>query len=213
MDLPPGARQDRRRFWHSPAGAPLRQIAAGRRTAHLSNANIQPLAISPDRPVKQLLAALALALAANLSAAQPAPDSAPFFGATLANADNRPVAMSRYRGKPLVVNFWARWCPPCRAEIPELNSFAKKHAGKIDVVGIGIEDDAAAVKAFARDFPIQYPVYLAREQAQTLMSGLGNARGGLPYTLFIDRQGKVIGGKLGMLRQADLDAAAPLLLR
>ncbi len=163
--------------------------------------------------MKQLLAALALALVANLSSAQPAPDSAPFFGATLANADDRPVAMSRYRGKPVVVNFWARWCPPCRAEIPELNNFAKKHAGKIEVVGIGIEDDAAAVKAFARDFPIQYPVYLAREQAHALMSGLGNARGGLPYTLFIDRNGKVIGGKLGMLRQADLDAAAPLLLR
>ena len=163
--------------------------------------------------MNKLFAACIFAVFSSLTVAADAPQPEAFFAATLADPDDKPVALASFRGKPLVVNFWARWCPPCRAEIPELNSFAKKHAGKIDVVGIGIEDDAAAVKAFARDFPIQYPVYLAREQAHALMSGLGNARGGLPYTLFIDRNGKVIGGKLGMLRQADLDAAAPLLLR
>jgi len=162
--------------------------------------------------VKNFLAALAFALLPALSLAQSAPDSAPFFAATLTSPDDRPVAMKRYRGQPTVVNFWARWCPPCRAEIPELNAFAAKHAGRIAVVGIGIEDDATAVKAFARDFPIRYPVYLAREQSHTLMSGLGNRSGGLPYTLFIDRRGQVVATRLGMLRTADLDAAAPLLL-
>lgn len=162
--------------------------------------------------VKKFLAALLLSLSPALCMAQPLPDSTPFFAAQMIDPNEKLVAMSSFRGKPLVVNFWARWCPPCRAEIPELNEFRKTHAGKIEVVGIGIEDDAAAVKAFARDFPMRYPVFLAGADGTLMMQALGNRRGGLPYTLFIDRHGRVVGQKLGLLRQRDLDAAVPLLL-
>lgn len=163
--------------------------------------------------MKKILAALFLSLSSALSVAQQLPDSALFFAAQLIDPDEKNVAMSAFRGKPLVVNFWARWCPPCRAEIPELNEFRKTHAGKIEVLGIGIEDDAAAVKAFARDFPIRYPVFLAGGADGTkLMRTLGNTLGGLPYTLFIDRHGQVIGHKVGLLRQRDLDAITPHLL-
>lgn len=163
--------------------------------------------------MKKLLAALVLCLSAALVAAQEAPDSAPFFAARLIDPDEKPIAMASYRGKPLVVNFWARWCPPCRAEIPELNEFRKHHGGKIEVLGIAVEDEATGVKAFARDFPIRYPVFLAGGNAGTqLMRTLGNPRGGLPYTLFIDRHGRVVGHKVGLLRQRDLDAVAPRLL-
>ncbi|MBS4017094.1 MAG: TlpA family protein disulfide reductase [Dechloromonas sp.] len=165
--------------------------------------------------MKKLLAALLLCLSAALVAAQEAPDSTPFFAAKLIDPDEKPVAMTAYRGKPLVVNFWARWCPPCRAEIPELNEFRKHHGGKIEVLGIAVEDttEADGVKAFARDFPIRYPVFLAGGNAGTqLMRTLGNPSGGLPYTLFIDRRGRVVGHKVGMLRQRDLDAVAPRLL-
>lgn len=162
--------------------------------------------------MKTFFAAVIFCLFPLLTAAQDAPGSAAFFKAVLTSPEARPAGMGKYRGKPLIVNFWARWCPPCRAEIPELNAFAKQHAGKINVVGIGIEDDPAAVKTFAREFPINYPVYLAREQSHALMTALGNSNGGLPYTLFIDRNGKVLGYKLGMLRKADLDQAASFLL-
>jgi len=162
--------------------------------------------------VKKLLVALFLTVSSALCLAQQAPDMAPFFAARLLDPNEKLVAMSAYQGKPLVLNFWARWCPPCRAEIPELNEFSKHHAGKIAVVGIGIEDDAAAVKIFARDFPIRYPVFLSGPNGPQMMKMLGNPRGGLPYTLFIDRHGRVIGQKLGLLRQRDLDAVAPLLL-
>ena len=163
--------------------------------------------------MKTRLAALVLAFSATLASAQDMPSSAPLFAATLNDLDDKPVALERYKGKPLVVNFWARWCPPCRAEIPELAAFRKKHQGRIEVLGIGIEDDADAVRDFVKAYEMTYPVFLAREQGLPLMKALGNARGGLPFTVFIDSHGNIIEQKLGRLQQRDLDAAAANLLK
>ncbi len=157
------------------------------------------------------LTALVLAVAAASCAAE-APSSAPLFAATLRDLQDRPAALSRYQGRPLVVNFWARWCAPCRAEIPELLRFRQAHKGKIEVIGIGIEDQADAAREFARANNMDYPVLVAGDQGIPLMQALGNTRGGLPYTLFIDARGQVVGSKLGLIRQADLDAAASRLL-
>lgn len=162
--------------------------------------------------MNKLFAACIFAVFSSLTVAADAPQPEAFFAATLADPDDKPVALASFRGKPLVVNFWARWCPPCRAEIPELNAFRKALAGKVEVVGIGIEDDAPAVKAFVREYAMNYPVFLARKQGQPLMQALGNRRGGLPYTLFIDRHGRVVGHKLGLLRKSDLDNILPQLL-
>ena len=162
--------------------------------------------------MKHLFAALTLALFSQLGLADEQPSSAPLFAATLADVDDKLVALSRYQGKPLVVNFWARWCGPCKAEIPELIKFRNAHKGKVEVLGIGIEDRAEPAKDFAKAYEMDYPVFVAKEQGIPLMKALGNTRGGLPYTLFIDRQGKVIHKKMGLLKGADLDAMAPALL-
>ena len=163
--------------------------------------------------VKTLISALFLALLGLTAATADENAAAPLFAATLANLDDKPVALAQYKGKPLVVNFWARWCGPCRAEIPELIKFRNTHKGKIEVLGIGIEDKAEPAREFAKAYDMDYPVFVAKEQGIPLMQALGNSKGGLPYTLFIDRQGQVVHKKLGVVKPADLDEIAPLLLK
>ena len=141
------------------------------------------------------------------------PSSAPLFAATLSDLDDKPVALERYRGKPLIVNFWARWCGPCRVEIPELIAIRQAHKGKLEVLGIGIEDKADAAKEFARAYEMNYPVFVAREKGIPLMQALGNTKGGLPFTIVIDRNGQVVQKKMGIMKKADLDAAAELALK
>ena len=162
--------------------------------------------------MKKILASLALAALSHLTqAAQPASEA--LFTSTLNDSNDKPVALERYRGKALVVNFWARWCAPCRQEIPELAKFAKSHKGKVEVLGIGIEDQAEPVREFATRNGMDYPVFIAGEQGMPLLQSLGNTVGGLPFTLFINAKGQVVGRKVGMLKAADLDAAAPLLAK
>lgn len=161
----------------------------------------------------RLLLATLLATAAICAHAEEPPGAVPLFAATLSDTDDKPVAMERYRGKPLIVNFWARWCAPCRQEIPELVSIRNAHRGRLDVIGIGIEDKPEAVKEFAKAYDMDYPVLLAKESGIALMQALGNSTAGLPFTLVIDRNGRVLTRKMGVLKKSDLDTAAEALLK
>lgn len=163
--------------------------------------------------MKRTIACLALCLMAGLPQAQETPSATPLFTTTLTDLEDRPAALARFKGKPLIVNFWASWCAPCRAEIPELNTFRTRHKGNIEVLGIGIEDDADIARQFQRKNPMQYPVFIAKEQGIPLMKALGNTKGGLPYTLFIDRNGLIVNVKLGLLKKADLDNMEATLLK
>jgi peroxiredoxin len=153
--------------------------------------------------------ALALLLAAGQALAQAEmPSSDPLFAATLHDLDDKPAALANWRGKPLVVNFWARWCGPCRVEIPEfLKARAKYKARGAEVLGLGLEDKPEAVREFAKAYEMDYPVLLAKEQGIALMQALGNPKAGLPFTLAIDRRGKVVYKKLGGMKPADIEAA------
>lgn len=163
--------------------------------------------------MKKLLATLFIALLSGATIADEQPSSAPLFAATLSDLDDKPVALERYKGKPLVVNFWARWCGPCRAEIPELIKFRADQKGKVEVLGIGIEDKAEPAKEFAKAYEMDYPVFVAKAQGIPLMQALGNSKGGLPYTLFIDRHGQVVQKKMGIVKKADLEAVQEALLK
>lgn len=133
--------------------------------------------------------------------------SDPLLRAALTDLDGRPASLPKRAGRPLVVNFWARWCGPCRVEIPELVALAARRDAGVDVVGINIETDAAPVRDFARAYDINYPVLMAREGPLDLMRALGNDKAGLPFTLLLDRGGAVAALRLGVMTREQLDAA------
>jgi thiol-disulfide isomerase/thioredoxin len=112
--------------------------------------------------------------------------------------------LGQWRGRVLVVNFWATWCPPCLEEIPEFVRLqARLQAKGLQFVGIAI-DDVDKVRAFAQAHGINYPILVGDLQAMELARLAGNTRGGLPYTLVIDRQGRVGSQHYGGLTEATL---------
>lgn len=140
------------------------------------------------------------------------------FATTLVGADGKPMELAAYKGKPLIVNFWARWCGPCRSEIPELQKAYDKYRKQgLVVLGIGLENSPEAVRDFMKAYEMSYPVGLTNTVNDTkgiwLMQTLGNERAGLPFTIVIDRKGEIISRKLGLMKAEDIEAAASALLR
>ncbi|MDR2239041.1 MAG: TlpA family protein disulfide reductase [Zoogloeaceae bacterium] len=136
------------------------------------------------------------------------------FAAALHDADNAPFAFAQLRGKPLIVNFWARWCVPCRKEIPELSAAHDRYAKRgLTVVGIALDDNAEAVRDFTKAYEMRYTRLLAKEGGIALMQAIGNPKAVVPFTLVIDRQGKVLNIKLGAMTAAEIEASAKQLLK
>ncbi|GAA0767810.1 TlpA family protein disulfide reductase [Ideonella azotifigens] len=115
-----------------------------------------------------------------------------------------PLALRAFQGRPLLVNFWAAWCQPCVAEMPELDRFAatwQLQGGQ--VLGLAI-DQAEPVKHFLTQTPVSFPIALAGATGLNLVRDLGNSAGGLPFTVLISAEGEVHGRKLGATTEAEL---------
>jgi len=118
-----------------------------------------------------------------------------------------------WRGRVVLCNFWATWCAPCREEIPMLIAVREVFAAKgAEIVGIGI-DQAQKIEEFAKTYGVTYPVLIAEAGAIELMRRLGNALGGLPYTVVVDRVGAVAHRRLGALTRAEVEGVLEGLLR
>jgi thiol-disulfide isomerase/thioredoxin len=115
------------------------------------------------------------------------------------------LEFSKLHGKPLLLNFWATWCPPCVEEMPMIDRFFRENgANSWQVVGLAI-DQPSAVRKFLQKTPVSYPVGLAGLQGTELVKSLGNTAGGLPFTLVLTGAGTVAARKMGKLEPADLD--------
>jgi thiol-disulfide isomerase/thioredoxin len=160
------------------------------------------------RAASTLAALLCLILPASAGAAGSAPPSNPLSSYSLSDLDDRPFSLSQFRGRPLVVNFWARWCPPCIAEIPDLISLHGKFKDRgVEVVGIAVEDGTALVRDFVRQQRMDYPVLVAKDKGPSMMQALGNSSLGLPFTVVLDRQGRVVARKLGRMSRQEMEKA------
>jgi thiol-disulfide isomerase/thioredoxin len=126
------------------------------------------------------------------------------FGVALPDAAGREQSFGQWKGKVLVVNFWATWCVPCRDEMPEFVK-AQREFGDRGVQFVGIAaDDAAKVKAFADELGLNYPALIGGYGAIELSRTLGNRMGALPYTIFIDRSGRISRTQLGPIKPDEL---------
>jgi thiol-disulfide isomerase/thioredoxin len=132
--------------------------------------------------------------------------------ASFTDLDGKVRTLSPTRGKVLIVNFWATWCLPCREEIPELKKVHKKYSiNGIEVTGIAL-DNVSKVRDFAADMSIDYGLLIANAEALVIGKDLGNQAGVLPFTVVLDRAGRVAYTHAGALTEATLDAVlAPLL--
>lgn len=125
---------------------------------------------------------------------------------SLPDAQGRQVSLAQYRGKPVLVNFWATWCPPCVDEMPELNALQQEMgAGKLQIVGIGI-DSPSNIADFALRHQISYPLLVAGMGGTELSRQLGNKAGGLPYTVLLDASGRSRKQYLGRVKVEELRA-------
>ena len=118
--------------------------------------------------------------------------------------DGTLLALDACRGRPVVINFWATWCPPCIEEMPLLDAFYQENSSKgWQIVGIAI-DQPSAVRRFLAAQPVHYSIALGGVNGNHLAKQLGNESGSLPYTLVLDARGHVMQQKLGRLDPQDL---------
>lgn len=136
-----------------------------------------------------------------------APKPAPDF--TVKLFSGRTVSLKDFKGKtPVVINFWASWCPPCREEAPELAKVSQMYQGKVKFLGLTVNDKQADSLAFMKEFGISY-------DNGPDQSNIGDAYRitGIPETFWIDKQGQIVDHWIGAIDEANLTSLTEDLLR
>ncbi|MBU1359231.1 MAG: TlpA family protein disulfide reductase [Gammaproteobacteria bacterium] len=131
---------------------------------------------------------------------------AEFWDQSFERPEGGDLKLASLKGRPLLINFWATWCPPCVEEMPAIDAFFREQAPNgMQVVGLAI-DQPSAVRKFLTGTPVSYPIGMAGMQGTEMVKQLGNTAGGLPYSLMLDPKGVVRARKMGKLEAADFEA-------
>lgn len=128
----------------------------------------------------------------------------------LKNAAGATVDLAKLRGKAVVVNFWATWCPPCRAEIPGFITVYKKYKGKgLEIVGVSLDEKGwGVINPFIKKHEIPYPVVLGDMNVAEAYGGIRS----IPTTFFVDRKGKIADQHVGYMSEEDFERKVKSLL-
>ena len=129
-----------------------------------------------------------------------------FWALAFDSPDGRNLSMSSFRGKPLLVNFWATWCPPCIEELPLIDSFFQANKARgWQVVGLAV-DQPSAVRKWLLAKPLGFPVGMAGFAGTELSKTLGNLSGSLPFSVLFGESGQLLQRRIGKLTEDDLAA-------
>lgn len=132
------------------------------------------------------------------------------FRQTLPDLVGTAQDIAQWRGRPMLVNFWATWCAPCVKEMPDLDRLQAEFPG-VAFVGIGI-DSAPNMVAFVEKVPVAYPLLEARSTGLELMRELGNRNGGLPFTVILAEDGRILRSIMGQVEPDEIRATLRLLV-
>ena len=138
--------------------------------------------------------------------------SDPVFAASFKDLEGKPQPLRQWRGRVLVLNFWAPWCLPCREEIPDFIKLQEKYRDRgLMFIGVAL-DDSAKVRVSADEMGINYTILLGEMDAADMAGKIGNEVGGIPFTVVIDRSGKIVASKVGKMNLSRLEEiTSPLL--
>jgi len=174
-----------------------------------------PIEVNDVAPKRRRLLLGAVAVAASLGGAgvawrrfqpqaiTPAAESA-LWQLSFATPDGGTLSMASLRGKPVLLNFWATWCPPCVDELPLLSSFSRENSGKgWRVIGLAV-DQIEPVKRFLAKSPLDFAVGMAGMAGVEVSKSLGNLSGSLPFTVVLGSDGVVAHRKMGRVTPEDL---------
>lgn len=134
----------------------------------------------------------------------------PFFKWSFNTPEGVPLVMSQFLGKPLLLNFWGTWCPPCVAELPLLERFYQENKSKSwQVLGLAV-DRVEPVQRFLKKMPLSFPVAVAGFAGFELSQALGNSVSGLPFSVVMSASGQILQRRSGPVSERDLSNWAHL---
>lgn len=175
----------------------------GYRTLHRPTLVAQPAPAVPPPPTTAPQAQAAQAANAGPAAAASIPETLP--DVQVPDLNGQPRSLRQYLGHPLVVNFWATWCEPCRREMPLLQQLWQQHRAQgIGVLGVAV-DSRNAVQQYLHATPVGYPILADEDQGSAAVARFG-IEPVLPFSVFADAQGRIVAVKLGELHRDEAEA-------
>jgi len=156
------------------------------------------------RAVMVVLALLALVAGISVRHWQTVPIKAPLPEPMLVDLEGRAHTLSEWRGKVLVLNFWATWCAPCREEMPEFSRLQSELSSRgLQFVGVAI-DEPSEVRDFLKAHPVNYPIWIADDNGPKWADSLGNDISALPFSVVFDPDGKIVKAHIGIFHIEDV---------